>query len=615
MAENDEVPTATEARAAGRMHRVLDWGAPLILLYVFLHQMMGPAFFSSQRFLGVRGDTNQYMWYIGWIWHALETNQSPFVTRAFAYPSTTNIMDYTSVPLLGLLFGWLTSFANLVFIYNLIVILNYTLIYIFGKLTLRTLGIGRLFSSVGGLLFCLMPYLTAQGLMHLNLLFVAPLFVIGYLTARLVRGARAGWMMGLCIGLALAASFYTFLETFSTLILCLLILYGCCLLAAFKATHQFTVRLCRPRFLLGCAVPLLLIIPGVLNFIQGQGSQPLDFGIKSLVYSNDLLALVLPSQLYLVHTAATTSLVSHFSGNLFEWDGYVSIPFIILFCVSAVRFWRKPRTRILTYATVCLAVLSLGPILYIDGAKIPHVYLPWILLVFIPLVRDALPIRLSFYVLCLAIILVVWSADEWVRHVSLENLRPRAATAVALGAFALVALMWLPLLPSYTASMPVAASILSHDHVASRYIDHAPILVLYQHDVNGFPIVMGILAASDNYDLVTTNLYPYDMGHTTPFQINDAFMHDTDGAKTASALRQYLPQLGVGRVLFLSIDDQPISQTQLDEVSIVLGAPLYDSSRLVVVWSVPPSLHSLAPYSFSQATARWTSTVAELTPR
>ena len=66
-------------------------------------------------------------------------------------------MDYTSVPSLGLLFGWLYGITGMVFVYNLIVVVNYALIVVFGKLTLRALGIGRVLSSFGGLLSCLCP--------------------------------------------------------------------------------------------------------------------------------------------------------------------------------------------------------------------------------------------------------------------------------------------------------------------------------------------------------------------------------------------------------------------------------------------------------------------------
>ncbi len=185
---------------------VAEWLAPLALLGVVLHQMMGPAFFSSQRYFGVPGDSQQYMWFIGWVWHAIESGHSPFVSQAFNYPHPITIMDYTSVPALGLLFGWLYGVTGIVFIYNLIIVVNYILIFVFGKLTLRALGIGPLFSSIGGFLFCLLPYLTTQAPSHLHLAVIFPLFMFSFLLAKLTHSTRPpGWSLGVLTGSTLTA--------------------------------------------------------------------------------------------------------------------------------------------------------------------------------------------------------------------------------------------------------------------------------------------------------------------------------------------------------------------------------------------------------------------------
>lgn len=59
-----------------------------------------------------------------------------------------------------------------------------------------------------------------------------------------------------------------------------------------------------------------------------------------------------------------------------------------------------------------------------------------------------------------------------------------------------------------------------------------------------------------------------------------------------TALRQYLPQIGVRKVMFISIDNHPIPSLKLQEISAYLGAPIYDSQGLVVVWNAPQRLQS-----------------------
>jgi putative flippase GtrA len=575
---------------------ILDWLAPVAALLLFLRVVMGPAFFSSKWFFGLPGDTNQYMWFIGWTWHAIDQRRPLLVTSAFNYPHPITIMDYTSVPTLGLLFGWLYSIAGVVFTFNLINVVNYALILVFGKLILRALGVGRLMSSVGALLFCLMPYLTAQQVEHLNLTFISPLFMVSYALIKIVQSEkRPGLVIGALTGLALTLAFYTFIETTMTLMICVAMIYGFSLVFAFKATYQLTLRALNIRFLLGAIAPLLLIIPGVLNFLQGAGpaSSLTDYIVFAMIHSNNLLSLVIPSALFLAHNQETINITSYFRGNPTEWDAYLSFPFIILIAVFVIRQWSKPSTRILSLTGLSMLVMSLGPWLYIGSAK-TRVPLPWRVLIYLPILRQAAPSRLGLYALSLAIILVVRGIDELMTQARarMRSLKLNVGMASSLAALALVAFLWLPSIPSPTATIPKAAGILQTDAVVSRYINREPTLVLYNQYKSytvpfGFSVVMGVLADTNNYDLVTSNIYGHGMQQTPSYQINEALLHDTDGAQTVTALRRYLPRMGVSKVMFVSTNDQPITPQMLQEISTYLGAPIYNNQGLVVVWNAP----------------------------
>jgi hypothetical protein len=338
--------------------------------------------------------------------------------------------------------------------------------------------------------------------------------------------------------------------------------------------------------------PLLLIIPGLLNYVQGEGPLALGLVTGSAVFSNDLLSFVVPSQLYLVHTATTTALASRFSGNASEWNGYLSVPFIVLFLVYAAHGWKKAMTRILTYTAASMAVFSLGPYLHIAGVGFKHFYLPWAVMLHLPFISDALPARLGLYTSSLALVLVMQGADESAKKMPLQPhrlpLNLNIGLAANLATLALVGLFWLPLLPSYSSPMPEATSILRSDRVVSRYIGHAPTLVLYDQDF-GFSVVMGMLAASNDYGLVTSNIYGSSpiLQASKSFALNGTFMQDQNGTDTDAALRKELPELGVAKVMFVSTDNVPISYQHLEEISSLLGAPLFNSKGLVIVWNVP----------------------------
>jgi hypothetical protein len=182
----------------------------------------------------------------------------------------------------------------------------------------------------------------------------------------------------------------------------------------------------------------------------------------------------------------------------------------------------------------------------------------------------------------------VWGVDDACARepVQLRPFKLHLWHIVTIAALGLVALLWMPLLPTYTTAMPMAANILRSDQVVPRYISREPTLVLYG-TFNGFNVVMGILAASDNYDLVTSNVYGYSMLVTPAYMLNQRFIADMDGNQTNLALQKYLPQLRVGKVMFISTDDKPISAEKALEISKLLGAPDYNRDGLVVIWTVP----------------------------
>ena len=223
----------------------------MALLYVVLRQMMGPAFFSSQRFFGVPGDSQQYMWFIGWMWHAIELGHSPFVSHAFNYPHPITIMDYTSVPALGLLFGWLYAFTSVVFVYNLILVVNYTLIFALWQADPTRARHWAFVLEHWRL--PVLPSTVSHRAGPLTLASVSHRSALHRLATSSpnlpIRRGRLDGHSGFSPASRRQLAFYTSLETFSTLVLCLSLLYVFALIVCFKPTYHFTVRLLNPRFL------------------------------------------------------------------------------------------------------------------------------------------------------------------------------------------------------------------------------------------------------------------------------------------------------------------------------------------------------------------------------
>lgn len=567
----------------------VEWVIPVALILAYLSRMMGPAFFSSSVMVGNPGDTYQYLWFIGWFWQALAHGASPLTTHAFQYPVGLNVMQVTSVPAIGLLFGWLYYVTSMQFVFNLIFIANYLVIFTLGKLILREVGVGRTLASLGGILFCLLPYITAQNLGHMNLTFLGPNFLICYLLVRALRRSQPpGVLAGVGLGLAVVLSFYTSLETFMTLFLLLgVLLVVACLLAP-RRTLGYVRALARPRFLAGALVALPFVAIGVLNFMRGQTAVAGDFTHLVIWGSNDLLSFALPFKLFRLHTAATAATVQTFTGGLTEWDGYLSIPFVVLLIVQATRSWNSALTRVLLVVAVVFWVFSLGPYAHVGGV-VTAIKLPWDLMLKVPFIKVALPSRLALYTEALGIVVLLRQFDADVRRVrSLGRSALLSRTSLAnLAGVALVLLCWLPATPWPALELPQAATILSQDQVIDRYIGTQPTVFLCDTGSACFADIMGMFAASHHYEVVATNIYGSNMVVTPSYKLNEA-LSAGDNALVQSAPSTYLPSINASRVAYVSTDTRPIPMSEEAALDAYLGPPVYDRDGLVVVWDRGP---------------------------
>jgi hypothetical protein len=123
-----------------------------------------------------------------------------------------------------------------------------------------------------------------------------------------------------------------------------------------------------------------------------------------------------------------SSLSARFTGNLGEWNGYISLPLIVVAVSSLVYASRSGPTldRFLLALAAAVMLFSLGPTLHIAGryrlipltlpwshagehaAPIP---LPWWVVERMPLIKHAVPSRLMvFAFLCLALVASLWAA-------------------------------------------------------------------------------------------------------------------------------------------------------------------------------------------------------------
>jgi hypothetical protein len=125
-------------------------------------------------------------------------------------------------------------------------------------------------------------------------------------------------------------------------------------------------------------------------------------------HSADLLSLVVPPQTIELGDMSDffRSVSSRFTSNIFENGSYVGVPLLIAVWFAVSR-WRTVAGKVLTLMLAITTTMGMGPWLHVAGVE--TVVLPWRLVKHLPLLNQALPIRISLYTsLILAIVAAMW---------------------------------------------------------------------------------------------------------------------------------------------------------------------------------------------------------------
>jgi len=119
---------------------------------------------------------------------------------------------------------------------------------------------------------------------------------------------------------------------------------------------------------------------------------------------------VIPTPLLVAGRIWPLSLIaSHFGRNLYECNIYLGVPLIVVVVAFAFAGYRSRTAIFIVLSLIAIAIMSLGPKLHIAGTEAN--YLPWWFASRVPLINQALPIRLSMYMfLATGIIVSMWLA-------------------------------------------------------------------------------------------------------------------------------------------------------------------------------------------------------------
>jgi hypothetical protein len=349
---------------------------------------------ASRMVAGNPNDGDQFTWFFRYDAAAVAHFHLPaLVTTAMNAPQGVNAMWNTFMLLPGTVLAPVTLLFGPQVSLNVFLVLGFAGSALAMFWVLRRWGCSLWGASVGGAVYGFCPAVLHSALGHYDLMFMVlpPLLVDGALRlgVGLVPWLRGGVVLGL---LVVAQIFITEEMLFDTAIAGLLI-------AAVVAASRWRLVVAGWRNAVrgfGVAFLVVLVVAGYPLWVQFFGPLPqhgspftLDF------FKNDLLGLVNPSALQVLHTGGTAAMAAGGQARLPEYLGYVGWPLLLFLPWVAARYWRSLTVRALAVTWVVLLVFSLGGTLMVNGHGHPAVKLPWYWVQSLPLLNAVIPDRFS----------------------------------------------------------------------------------------------------------------------------------------------------------------------------------------------------------------------------
>ena len=354
------------------------------------------------------GDPQSFVWFLNWWPYSILHGLNPFITNYVWYPSGFNLTWATSIPTAALIMAPVTLLWGALVSFNILALLAPALSALTCFYLVYYLTKGYLPSLFSGYIFGFSSYELGQLLGHTNLYltFLIPLLILVFLLRLNHRIGKVTFI--LLTSLMLAAEFGISTEIFATFILFSLISILVFYLFANKTLRSRLIATTKELvFAMGLFV--IIVSPYLYYLLKGYtGAAP----NSAVLFSADILNFIVPTPVTLVGHTAFRHIAGNFTGNFSEEGAYLGIPFLSLLIYVFVRYWRKYYIKALAIIFFTIAIFSLGPRLHINGA-VKGFPLPWALATHLPLIKSALPIRLSMYLfLVLALLLGFWLSQK-----------------------------------------------------------------------------------------------------------------------------------------------------------------------------------------------------------
>jgi hypothetical protein len=391
------------------MTKLKDWAVamgrqsafPALMIYSAISLLLfGTTHSWSSHLLGHGPDPLTYIWGLNWWPWAIEHGINPMVSRYAWHPSGFHTAWADLVPGGALLGLPLTLLGNAVVAYNTLMMLAPALGAWCCFLLTRYLTKDPFAALLSGYLFGFSSYELGQMLGQLSLVLIFPVPLILWLAIFRVSTQIGRRRFIALLTSLLLLQFGFSLEVFATVYVAGSIAW----LAALVCLREHRKQLCvlAADICLATVILVAITTPWLVSMYEGRSDVP-DIVNLPAEYGADLMNFIVPTKVIQFGGAAFEFVSVRFHGNWSEQGSYLGLPLVAMVAASLRSHKRVAVSRVLLITMIVFVVLSLGPVIRIFGNQI-EIWAPWQLVLELPLIRHALPSRLSAYIALLAAI-------------------------------------------------------------------------------------------------------------------------------------------------------------------------------------------------------------------
>ncbi|MBF6567617.1 MAG: hypothetical protein IVW54_01925 [Candidatus Binataceae bacterium] len=367
-------------------------------------------------YVGQDTDPPQFMWFLNWWRYAIAHRLNPFWTDLVWTPLGTNLSWTTFVPLPGVVSIPLQRMFGARTAYNILCTLAMPLAGVSAFALCRRVTNSFWPSVLGGYVFGFSPYMLAESLSHLHLVAIFPVPLIALMILKWIDGSISargytGWL-----ALLLTAEFLCSAEVAALLTV---VAGAAFVLGLFLFCGDLRRRIVSMVIPSALAYVIMAVAVSPYLYAMLAHSFPHEPIWSPELFSADLLGFLLPTETNWIGTARPfIALTRDYHEILQEKGEYLGIALLATVEAYRRRNWASSTGKFMLLLLLLIVIAAMGPLVHVGGRV--GVAMPWAIVSKLPILSQALPIRLMLYAFLLiavitAVVFASWSAGAGVK--------------------------------------------------------------------------------------------------------------------------------------------------------------------------------------------------------